>query len=149
MLNLEDNLLLFFTGFSRSASSILKEQDVRTQENDSSMVDNLHHVKEMGMRSREAMVAGNLREFAAIMHEHWIHKRKRSSSMSNGPIDRWYELARENGALGGKLIGAGGGGFLMFYTEDKTHLRHVMRQAGLREVRLRFDFEGTQLVTHS
>jgi len=95
------------------------------------------------------MEKGNLREFAAIMHEHWLHKQKRSAVMSNGRISEWYELARANGAIGGKLIGAGGGGFLMFYTEEKTRLRHAMRNAGLREVRLRFDFRGTDLIAHS
>jgi D-glycero-alpha-D-manno-heptose-7-phosphate kinase len=113
------------------------------------MIENLHYVKELGQASKKALEAGNLREFAGLMHVHWEHKKKRSPSMSNSAIDQYYELARANGALGGKLIGAGGGGFLMFYTEDKTRLRHAMRQAGLREVRLRFDFQGTTVVTQS
>jgi D-glycero-alpha-D-manno-heptose-7-phosphate kinase len=149
LLNLEDNLLLFFTGYSRSASSILKEQDTQTKQKDQSMIENLHAIKEMGVQSRKAMERGDLREFAAIMHEHWLQKQRRSSSMSNAAINDWYQLGRANGAFGGKLIGAGGGGFLMFYTEDKTRLRQVMRKAGLREVRLRFDFQGTELVAHS
>ena len=82
------------------------------------------------------------------MHEHWERKKYRSKSMTNSTIDEFYQLARANGAVGGKLIGAGGGGFLMLYTEDKTRLRHALREAGLREVRMRFDFEGTMLVTH-
>jgi D-glycero-alpha-D-manno-heptose-7-phosphate kinase len=145
--NLEDNLLLFFTGYSRSASSILKEQDVRSKQHDQSMVDNLHFVKELGFRSKEALERGDLRQFAELMNVHWEHKKQRSGSMSNGDINRWYALARENGALGGKLIGAGGGGFLMFYAEEKARLRHVMAQNGLREVRFRFDFEGTKVVS--
>jgi D-glycero-alpha-D-manno-heptose-7-phosphate kinase len=149
LFNLEDNLLLFFTGYSRSASSILKDQDQRSKQQDQSMIDNLHYVKELGRLSGKALETGDLREFAEIMHVHWEHKKKRSGSMSNGTIDEWYELARKNGAIGGKLIGAGGGGFLMFYTERKTHLRSAMRQAGLREVRLRFDFGGTGVVAHS
>ncbi len=148
-LNLEDNLILFFTGYSRTASSILKEQDSLTKSHDQSMVDNLHIVKEMGLQSRRAMERGNLREFGGIMHEHWLHKQKRSSSMSNEQINEWYELALANGAIGGKLIGAGGGGFLMFYTEEKTRLRRVMSAAGLPEVRIRFDFHGTDIVAHS
>jgi D-glycero-alpha-D-manno-heptose-7-phosphate kinase len=147
--NLEDNLLLFFTGYSRSAGQILQHQDKCSRENDKSMLDNLHFVKQIGVASKTALEAGNLREFAALMHTHWNHKKKRSPSMSNSVIDEYYELARANGALGGKLIGAGGGGFLMFYTEDKTRLRHAMRQAGLREIRLRFDFQGTTVVTQS
>ena len=147
--NLEDNLLLFFTGYTRSASQILADQDQRTRSMDQSMIDNLHFVKELGYQSRCALETGNLRQFAEIMHVHWEHKKKRSGAMSNSSIDEYYELARANGALGGKLIGAGGGGFLMFYTEDKTRLRRAMLAAGLREVRLRFDFQGTTVVTQS
>ncbi len=147
--NLEDNLLLFFTGYTRSASQILADQDQRTRATDQSMIDNLHFVKELGYQSRCALESGNLRQFADIMHVHWEHKKKRSGAMSNRSIDEYYELARANGALGGKLIGAGGGGFLMFYTEDKTRLRRAMLAAGLREVRLRFDFQGTTVVTQS
>jgi D-glycero-alpha-D-manno-heptose-7-phosphate kinase len=103
----------------------------------------------LGHESRDALVAGNLRKFAELMHTHWEHKKKRSPGMSNGRVDELYDLARANGALGGKLVGAGGGGFLMLYTEDKTRVREVMRQAGLREVRVQFDFGGTTVVTHS
>lgn len=144
--NLEDNLLLFFTGYSRSASSILKEQNDKSKQSDQSMIDNLHFVKELGYQSKDALEAGDLHHFAKLMNVHWEHKKQRSGGMSNGDIDHWYGLAMENGALGGKLIGAGGGGFLMFYTEDKTRLRHAMAQTVLREVRFRFDFEGTKVV---
>jgi D-glycero-alpha-D-manno-heptose-7-phosphate kinase len=144
--NLEDNLLLFFTGYSRSASSILKEQDQKSRENARDMLDNLHFIKDLGLQSREALESGNLRRFADLMNVHWNRKKERSGGMTNPDIDRWYEIALANGALGGKLIGAGGGGFLMFYTEDKTRLRHAMREVGLREVRFRFDFEGTKVV---
>jgi D-glycero-alpha-D-manno-heptose-7-phosphate kinase len=144
--NLEDNLLLFFTGYSRAAGSILKEQDQRSRTSDKDMTDNLHFVKELGYQSQEALEIGDLTKFGELMNVHWEHKKKRSGGMSNTDIDRWYQLAMENGALGGKLIGAGGGGFLMFYAEDKTKLRHALTQAGLREVRFRFDFEGTKIV---
>ena len=147
--NLEDNLLLFFTGASRSASEILRDQDSKTRENSRDMLENLHFTKQLGIESRDALQAGDLRRFAELMHIHWEHKKKRSPGMSNGPIDEMYTLARANGALGGKLIGAGGGGFLMFYTEDKTRLRHAMRAAGLRELRMQFDFGGTTVVAHS
>lgn len=144
--NLEDHLLLYFTGYSRSASSILSDQDRRTKTGDLQMIDQLHYVKELGYRSQEALLEGDLSKFAAIMHEHWLRKRQRSQGMTNSTIDRWYESAREHGALGGKIIGAGGGGFLMLYAEDKTRLRRAMREANLREVRFRFDFEGTRVV---
>lgn len=144
--NLEDGLVMFFTGYSRKASSILREQDTKTKAADGDMVANLHYVKELGLKSKEALEAGDLRRFAAHMHEHWQHKKRRSGAMSNGQIDEWYDLAMANGALGGKLIGAGGGGFLMFYAEEKARLRHAMLEAGLQEVRFRFDFEGTKTV---
>ncbi len=144
--NLEDNLLLFFTGYSRSASAILKEQDQKSKQDDQSMIENLHFVKDLGLQSQRALENGNLHEFARLMDVHWQRKKQRSGGMSNPKINEWYDLAMANGALGGKLIGAGGGGFLMFYAEDKAKLRHAMRQAGLKEVRFRFDFEGTKLV---
>lgn len=147
--NLEDNLCLFFTGYTRSASNILRDQDQRSKNNDSSMLDNMHFTKELGYRSREALEKGDLHEFAALMHTHWERKRARTQGMSNSQIDTWYEVARAHGALGGKLIGAGGGGFLMLYSEEKTRLRHAMREAGLREVRFRFDFEGSIVVARS
>jgi D-glycero-alpha-D-manno-heptose-7-phosphate kinase len=144
--NLEDNLLLFFTGYSRSASAILKEQDQKSKSDDKSMVENLHFVKDLGLQSQRELEKGDLREFARLMDVHWQRKKQRSGGMSNPKINEWYDLAMANGALGGKLIGAGGGGFLMFYAEDKSRLRHAMRQAGLKEIRFRFDFEGTKLV---
>jgi len=144
--NLEDNLLLFFTGYSRSASAILKEQDQKSKQSDAAMIENLHFVKELGSQSRHALESGNLSEFARLMDVHWQHKKQRSGGMSNPKINEWYDLAMASGALGGKLIGAGGGGFLMFYAEDKAKLRNAMQKAGLKEVRFRFDFEGTKLV---
>lgn len=149
LFNLEDNLLLFFTGYSRSASNILKEQDSKSKSKDNDMIANLHFVKELGFKSKTALEDGNLHEFADLMNVHWEHKKQRSSNMSNTNIDDWYALARKNGALGGKMIGAGGGGFLMFYTEDKAKLRHAMRGVGLQEVRFRFDFAGTQVIAQS
>jgi D-glycero-alpha-D-manno-heptose-7-phosphate kinase len=147
--NLEDHLILFFTGYTRSASAILRDQHERTQASNHDMLQNLHEVKRIGLASRQALEAGDLHGFAALMHEHWELKRRRTVGMSNSQIDDFYELARRNGALGGKMIGAGGGGFLMFYAEDKVALRHAMRQAGLVEVRMRFDFTGTAVLVHS
>ena len=143
---LEDHLLLFFTGFSRSASDILKDQDQRTKQADTAMVENLHYVKQLGRRSREALEAGRPAEFGEIMHEHWERKRTRSSGMSNPKIDEWYELGRKAGAIGGKLVGAGGGGFLMFYAPEPNRVRAAMAEAQLEEVRFRFDFDGTRVV---
>src|SRR6059058_77869 len=111
LFNLEDNLLLFFTGYSRSASAILKEQDDKTKQADKAMVDNLHFVKELSQQSQLALERDDMCEFARLMDVHWQHKKQRSKSMSNDAIDSWYDHAMGNGALGGKVIGAGGGGF--------------------------------------
>ena len=144
--NLQDNLLMFFTGYSRSASESLKRQDVGTRNNDAAMIENLHFVKMLGLKSKAALEAGDLEAFGRLMHVHWENKRKRAEGMSNVQIDAWYDLAMRHGAAGGKLIGAGGGGFLMFYAEEKRALRRVMREAGLTEVRFHFDFEGTKII---
>lgn len=144
---LEENLAMFSTGFYRAASVTLKEQDQKSKAQDQSMIDNLHYVKELGYRCLEAIEKGELRKYGELMHEHWLHKKKRSSAMSNADIDRWYEAGLRNGAVGGKLIGAGGGGFLMFYTEELPRLREAMRREGLVEVPFRFDFDGTKIVT--
>jgi len=143
---LENNLIMVSTGFHRSASMVLKEQDDKSKLLDMKMIDNLHYVKDLGYKSEEALERGNLYEFGKIMDQHWQHKKKRSGIMSNPDIDAWYELAMNNGAIGGKLIGAGGGGFLLFYTEDKTNLKKVLHQANLREVPIRFDYEGTKIL---
>ena len=146
MHNLEDNLLLFFTGFERNAGHILKEQDVRTRQSDQEMIDNLHYVKALGLKSQQALENGDSMLFGKLMHEHWEHKKKRSGKMSNLRIDELYELGRANGGVGGKLVGAGGGGFLMFYAEDRKRLRQAMKCAGLEEMRFRFDFEGAKVL---
>lgn len=147
--NLEDNLLLFFTGYSRAASSILKDQDTKSKKSDRDMIENLHFTKELGLKSLEALEKGDLAAFAEHMNIHWERKKQRSGGMSNSKIDEWYALGRASGALGGKLVGAGGGGFLLFFADDKVRLRHAMRQVGLVEVRFRFDFEGTKVVVQS
>lgn len=149
LFNLEDNLLLFFTGYSRNASDILKDQNERSQQHDAAMLDHLHYTKQLGRQSLSALENGNLEQFARLMDEHWQRKKSRSSGMSNAQINAWYDHARAHGALGGKLIGAGGGGFLMFYAEDKQRLRHALRERGLQEVRFRFDFEGTKVIAQS
>ena len=143
---LQDNLLMFCTGYTRSASEMLRDQDDKSKAKDQAMIQNLHYVKELGRRSLEALEGGNLVKFGELMHEHWEHKKRRSTGMSNPQIDRWYSVAREHGAVGGKLIGAGGGGFLMFYTEQPEQLRVTMRNEGLGELRFGFDFDGTKLL---
>jgi D-glycero-alpha-D-manno-heptose-7-phosphate kinase len=147
--SLEENLLLFFTGYSRAASSILKEQNDETLVSSKSMLENLHFVKDLGYQSKASLERGNLEEFARLMDLQWQRKRERSSNVSNHCINDWYDYAMANGALGGKLVGAGGGGFLLFYAPDKARLRRAMRDKGLLEVRFRFDFEGTKTLIQS
>jgi D-glycero-alpha-D-manno-heptose-7-phosphate kinase len=144
--DLEDNLLLFFTGISRSAGSILKDQVDKSKVNDTKMLDNLHFTKDLGLRSKEALLQGDTKKFGELMHEHWEHKKSRSSGMTSDFIDSAYSKAIEAGAVGGKLVGAGGGGFLMFYASDKEMLRRTMTEIGLEEVRFQFDFEGTKVI---
>lgn len=146
LFNLEDSLLLFFTGYSRSAGAILREQHARSEQSEPAMLGNLHYVKDLGLRSQQALEAGDTRLFGELMHEHWEHKKRRSHGMTNSSIDEWYELGRRHGALGGKLVGAGGGGFLLFYAENHHCLREAMSKAGLEEVRFRFDFDGTKVL---
>ena len=144
--NLEDNLILYFTGFSRSAGNILKEQNDKSKEHNEDMLKNLDFVKELGYQSKYALEKGDLDTFADIMNTHWEYKKKRSGGMSNPQIDEWYSLALANGAQGGKMIGAGGGGFLMFYVKDKVKLRDAMRKTGMSEVRFRFEKEGSRVL---
>ena len=138
--------MLFFTGYTRSASKILREQDEKSTQSDEAMLENLHFVKELGRKSQGALENNDLHEFAQLMDAHWQRKKERSAIMTNDFINESYEVAMANGALGGKLIGAGGGGFLMFYAEDKARLRHAMRERGLAEVRFRFEPEGTKIL---
>lgn len=110
------------------------------------MINNLHYVKDLGYRSKAALENGDTNLFGELMHEHWENKKRRSGGMSNPDIDNWYNLAMKNGAIGGKLVGAGGGGFLMFMAKDKARLRKAMKESGLEEVRFKFDFEGTKVI---
>jgi D-glycero-alpha-D-manno-heptose-7-phosphate kinase len=153
--DLEDHLMLFFTGYSRSANDLLKEQNDKTlalpgkldgKSDKNEMIENLHMTKELGIEIGLALEKGQVQEFGRLMNVHWEHKKKRSQNMSSGRVNEWYELALKNGAIGGKLIGAGGGGFLMFLAEDKRRLRKTLREAGMQEVDMRFDQLGVQVV---
>lgn len=143
---LEDNLLLFFTGFTRSAGQVLQNQNERTLSADATILENLHFTKQLGYDSKKALLRGDLNQFGELMDVHWQHKKARMSGMSNSNIDEWYHEAIKHGAVGGKLVGAGGGGFLMFYANNKQVLRNQMKKIGLEEVRFKFDFDGTRNV---
>ena len=140
---LREHLMLFFTGYSRTASDLLQVQKAKSDEDDAAMLDNLHFIKELGQRIKQALEQGDLAGFANLMHEHWEHKKTRDGNMSNDRINAVYDIARNNGALAGKLVGAGGGGFLLFFTEDRTRLRAAMVDNGMQEMDFSFDFDGS------
>jgi D-glycero-alpha-D-manno-heptose-7-phosphate kinase len=139
---MRDQLLLFYTGEARAASRMLADQDARSRAGEKPMLENLHRTKELGLRSRELLRAGRLEEYAELMHEHWEHKRRRSPGMTDERIDGLYALARRNGVLGGKLVGAGGGGFLLVYTSRPEDTRRAMAAMNAPELAFDFDFSG-------
>ncbi len=144
--DLERCVLLFNVGQTRKSDLILGQQKSDTERGEQSVVDSLHRTKEIGLAIKEALEAGNLVRFGELLHEHWLNKKARSSQISDGRIDRIYELARSNGAFGGKLMGAGGGGFLMVLAET-SHLRQVreaLAAEGLRQMQFKFDLEGAK-----
>lgn len=144
---LENNLLLFYTHETRDATAILSRQDEATKRKSSNVSEYLQEIKDIGLEIRDEIVKGNLRRFGELMDVHWQTKKRLAQGITNPQIDAWYELARQNGAIGGKISGAGGGGFLMLYCEgDKRRLRETMRKAGLRELNFRFEFEGSKVV---
>jgi D-glycero-alpha-D-manno-heptose-7-phosphate kinase len=143
---LEEHLLLFFTGYARPASSILSDQRTRTEGEDAAMIENLERTKDLGLRIRAALERGEPKVFGRLMHEHWESKRRRSKGMSTGQIDAWYEKGLASGAIGGKLVGAGTGGFLLFYAENPSALREAMASEGLPETRFQFDLDGTTVI---
>lgn len=148
---LENNLILFFTGIERSASEILNVQDKKSKADDPDMVQNLHHIKEIGLETRKYLEKGQVDMLGELFHIHWETKKKRSPNMSNPFIDECYEVARKNGALGGKLIGAGGGGFLMFYCKngEKHKVVESIQKMGLKWERFRFDFDGAKILVNT
>jgi D-glycero-alpha-D-manno-heptose-7-phosphate kinase len=139
---MSDGFLLFFTGETRKATDILADQDTRTREMDAQMMANLDRTKEIGYESRALLEAGDLMTYAHLMHEHWVNKRARSQGMTTTRVDELYESARANGAVGGKLVGAGGGGFLLVYAPEPSRVREAMAAANAPEVRFGFDFQG-------
>ena len=139
---MEDGFLLFYTGETRRAVEILADQDRRSREADETMLENLHRTKEIGIKSRELLESGDLRRYAELMHEHWLNKRSRSEGMTTARADELYELALEHGVVGGKLVGAGGGGFLLVYSERPAETRAALADARADEVRFGFDFLG-------
>jgi len=145
-----NNVLLFYTGITRPSSQVLETQKEDTQRNDPIVLDSLHRTKELGYKFKEALERGDIERFGRLLDEHWQNKKRRSGLISDSQLDRWYEIAKENGALGGKIIGAGGGGFFMFCctTGRKAQLRQALAAEGLREMPYDFDFEGAKVLVN-
>ncbi|MDD5037983.1 MAG: GHMP kinase [Dehalococcoidales bacterium] len=148
---LEDNLLLFFTGEERSASEILAEQDIKCQQEDIEMVQNLHEIKNIGLETRKYLEKGDIGKLGELFHRHWQLKKRRSQKMSDPFIDECYEVAMKNGAAGGKLIGAGGGGFLLFYCQNHNKLKliEVMQKMHLKWEQFHFDYDGAKILVNT
>lgn len=143
---LKKNLIIFFTGYSRSSYKILQKQDVSSKFFDKAMINNLHKIKQFGLQSRSILENGDIDDMGRVMHEHWQYKKERSSFMTNDTINELYKIAQKNGALGGKLIGAGGGGFLMFYSKNTKLIEKKFTKLGLKKLDFDFDFEGTRIL---
>jgi D-glycero-alpha-D-manno-heptose-7-phosphate kinase len=147
---LESNLLIYYTGVERAASSVLKEQSKTIVENRDAAVQRMHRIKELGRETKRILLAGELDTYGEMLHEHWTNKRKLAASMSDSSLDEHYEAARKAGALGGKLMGAGGGGFFMFYVRapERRRVHEALVARGLRPLRFRFDFDGARIVAN-
>jgi D-glycero-alpha-D-manno-heptose-7-phosphate kinase len=146
---LRENLLLFYTGEARSASAVLGDQDERSRQGDAEMLANLHTTKEIGYASRDLLLSGDLEAYAEQMHVHWENKRKRSPGMANERIDNLYTLARRSGVIGGKLVGAGGGGFLLVYARRPSDTRQAMAAAGAQELVFDFEYGGASATNYA
>ena len=146
---LERNILLFHTGIERSASEILSEQNEKSKKDEEGVIETLHQIKNIGLETKKAFEKGDLDRFGELLDVHWQTKKQLSKKVSCGSIDDWYDTAMRNGALGGKIMGAGGGGFFMFYcSEDKAKLTNALKKKGLKQMRFRFDFEGAKILVN-
>lgn len=147
LLYLENNILLFYIGGNRKTSDILMEQDANSKKDDAETIENLHKIKQIGLLTKKTFEKGDIDTFGELLHEHWSAKKRLSSNITNWRIDEIYELGRKNGALGGKIVGAGGGGFLLFYCPgNKERLIKAMEKISLRPMWCRFEFEGVRVV---
>ena len=145
-----NNVLLFYTGLTRSSSEILQAQKQDTERKDRAVIESLHRTKELGYRVKEALEQGDLERFGLLLDEHWQNKKRRSTKISDPRIDRWYEMVKNGGGLGGKIMGAGGGGFFMFFcpSGSKPRIRKALAEEGLREMPYDFDYEGAKVMVN-
>ena len=147
---LENRLMMFYTDIQRDANEILAEQSQKAKVDENTAISAMHHIKEIGRQSKETLIRGDVDDFGKLLHEHWLTKKRISTKMSSTAIDKWYKLGMQNGALGGKIMGAGGGGLLLFCVKNgnRKQLRAVMESAGLRYMNFRFDFDGVKTLVN-
>jgi D-glycero-alpha-D-manno-heptose-7-phosphate kinase len=143
---LKESMTFFYTGINRSASEILKDQHTRSLKSESEILGSLRETKSIGYKIKEILEKGDVEEFGKTLNEHWKIKRKRSAEISSEYFDNIYKTALDNGAIGGKLLGAGGGGFFMFISDDKRKLKKILLEKGLQEIDVNFEFEGTKVL---
>ncbi len=145
---LEKRLLLFFTGSSRESTSILKHQRKSTEEHDETVLRSLHKIKEFALQVQDCLEKGDLDTFAAVLHQSWLEKRRLAPGLSTALVDKCYDLALQHGAQGGKITGAGGGGFLMLYCPEEAQgdLTRVLERHGLKRMNFRFDSQGATVL---
>ncbi len=147
--SLEHNILLFFTGIKRQSPKVQKAlvRGLKKQTN----TDSLHKIKRLGIETEEILRNGTIDRYADLLRHHWEAKKRLSDEITNGRINKIYELAVAKGAMGAKLIGAGGGGYFLLYCNEKSkreQIRNAMRQEGLEELHYRFDFTGTTILVN-
>ena len=145
---LQNNLLFFHTNITRSAADVLKNQHENSLR-DPEVFEHMNKIKEIGLKTKKCFEIGNVDEFGLLMDEHWYEKRKTSEKISNPLIDRQYERAKNLGALGGKIIGAGGGGLFMFYVnndDSKKNIRKEFSASGMNEIKLPFEEKGSNII---
>ena len=147
---LESNLLIFYSGVERQAAAVLSEQGKTIQKNQDGAVERMHRIKALGRETLDILTSGRVDAYGELLHEHWTNKRKLASNMSDSAIDDHYEAARKAGAIGGKLMGAGGGGFFMFYATpaDRRRVYGALTERGLKPLRFRFDSTGARIVAN-
>ena len=147
---LESNLVIYYSGVERSASAVLKEQAKTIVSNKDDAVQRMHRIKALGHDTKKILLSGQIDAYGEMLHEHWTNKRKLAANMADGSIDEHYEAARKAGAIGGKLMGAGGGGFFMFYVRapERRRVHDVLAARGLQPMRFRFDFDGARIMAN-
>ena len=147
---IENRLMMFYTNIERDTNQIINEQSNKIKSNENLATESMHNIKKIGYKIKDSLLNDDIDSFGELLHEHWIEKKKITTQMSNSNIDKWYEIGMNNGAIGGKIMGAGGGGFLLLCTKNgnRKNLRKIMEEQGLKYMDFRFDFEGVKVLAN-